>query len=853
MTRPLAAVPLLLAVGAAGAADPAIEKKIDDLLAKMNAKAKIHFVCREYRAASKEAPRIDWGALELGEGNPCWADGGVGMSWGITKSGLAYPCGTCQSACWDEATFYALGEALASDARTLGVEVLLAPMINIYRHPHAGRNFETLGEDPYLVSRNTVNIIKGIQAGGICACPKVFVCNNMEIDRRNDSSEVDERTLREIYFPAQKAAVREADAAVIMSGYNRVNGIYCSHHAWLNNTVLRDEWGFGGINLSDWGGTHDGVKACKGGLDWEMPSPKHMNAATLLPALEKGLITEKMLDDKLRHILRILYRYGQIGPDRRYRRLPKRPPTTGPQNRPTALRIAREGITLLKNERDLLPLDAGKVKSLLVCGRRGRTYNGGGGSSSVHAERVVSTLDGLRQIVGGKVEIIHRDYAGLFRDDYDPEQVLKKGKGCFRCRDTRDWKTKPGLLAQFHAGEGIDGKPVFTTVVDEGVDWGDPSKWPAEVPDGVFTVHLIADATTCRGPVRLALRCTGKVRVWDSFHIHYRKNDSDPKVLDALRDNDNLFFTKVIDPHKNFRLQFCGVKGKARLQFGVEPQPPRQEQAWGVPEVDAAVVCVFREGGEGMDVPFTMSRAMEDLIRLVAAHVPNTTVVVFAGSSVAAAEWIDKVPSVVMGYYPGQEGGQAVAEILFGKVNPSGKLPFVWEKRVEDNPSHAYVKRIKEEGCAWHKVYYKEGVFIGYRGMEKAGVEPLFPFGHGLSYTTFEYADLKVDVEQETPEPSVKVSYTVKNTGKTAGAEATQLYVGDVECSVPRPVKELKRFRKVRLDPGERKKVELTLGASAFAFWHPGKKQWTVEPGRFTILVGSSSRDIRLEGRCDLR
>jgi beta-glucosidase len=581
-----------------------------------------------------------------------------------------------------------------------------------------------------------------------------------------------------------------------------------------------------------------------------MPSPKYMNAETLLPALAKGEITEKMLDDKVRHILRIFYRYGLIGPDRRYPRRSEYPLGPGPHNRPVALQIARESITLLKNEMNLLPLDASRVKRLLVCGRHARTFNGGGGSSAVHAERVVSTLDGLRQLLGDRVEIIHRDHAGLFQDDYDPEVVLTKG--CFRCRDTRDWKTKPGLLAEFYKGEGIGEKPVFTTVVDQGVDWGNPHKWPAEVPDGVFTVHLIGSMTSHSQPVRLALRCTGKVRVWDHYHIHYRKNDSDPKVLDAWQDNENLFFTKVIDPHKNFRLEFCGVKGKARLQFGAEPRPWQQERSPDVPAVDAAIVCVFRDGQEGQDMSYAMSRDMDEMIRLVATHVPNTTVVIFAGSSVATANWIDEVPSVIMGYYPGQEGGLAVAEVLFGKVNPSGKLPFVWEKRVEDNPSHPYFQRIEEEGCPFHKVFYKEGIFLGYRGLERAGVEPLFPFGHGLSYTTFEYSDLTVRVKQTAPHPLVKVAFNVKNIGARAGAEAAQLYVGDVQPSVPRPVKELKAFNKVRLKPGESAKVELVLDNTAFHFWHPDTKQWTVEPGEFNIFVGSSSRDIRLKDNCRL-
>ncbi len=662
----VAALALIASLAAAVVADPA--ERAENILHRMTLEERIDALGGFHGYSIREIPRLGVPRIKM-------SDGPVGVRL------TAYPAAICLAASFDPKLAERYGTALGRDSRGRGVHVLLAPAMNMYRTPQGGRNFEYLGEDPYLAGRIAAAEVKGIQAEGVLATVKHFACNNQENDRDAVDAQVDERTLREIYLPAFQAAIRDGGAQCVMDAYNKVNGVHCTQHPFLNIQVLRKEWGFTGIVLSDWGATHDALGAATGGLDLEMPKAEFMNKTRLLPLIESGALKASLIDDKVRHILTTIIAAGFL--DRPQER--KDIPANDPAGVATALDTARAGIVLLKNSGAVLPLDPASSRRIAVIGPNGHpAVWGGGGSSHMYPSRAVSVYDGIRQV--------------------------------------------PGISATFARG----------------------------APD------LNAAVAAARG-------------------------------------------------------------------------------------ADAAVVCIgFNQDreGEGGDRDYALPAGQAKLIRAVAEANPRTIVLLFGGGGVSWSGWLDRVPALLHVWYPGQEGGRAIADILFGVVNPSGKLPATFERRPEDNPSAPWYMRDEDAGAK--RAVYGEGIFVGYRGYDRAGVEPQFCFGHGLSYTTFEYENLKVAPAAE-QEP-VMVSFTVRNTGARAGAEVAQVYVGQRSPSVPRPPKELKGFVKVVLAPGESSRVTVNLPPNAFAFWHPGRKAWTVEPGIFDIPVGASSRDIRLRG-----
>ena len=666
-----AVLPLFLFMAAAravAATDPA--ERAESILRMMTLEEKIDYLGGIHGYSIRGIERLGLPRIRM-------ADGPVGVRT------TAYPAAICLAASFDPEMAERYGTALGRDSRGGGVHILLAPAMNIYRTPQGGRNFEYLGEDPFLAGRMAAAEVRGIQAEGVLATVKHFAANNQEIDRDTVDAQVDERALREIYLPAFRAAITEGGAHCVMDAYNKLNGIYCAQQPFLNIEVLRREWGFTGIVMSDWGAVHDALGAATGGLDLEMPSGKFMNKERLAPLIGSGAISAALIDEKVRHILTTIIAAGFLDRPQARRDIPE----NDPAGVETALETARAGIVLLKNSGALLPLDPGSALRIAVIGPNGHpAVWGGGGSSYAYASRAVSVFDGIRQV--------------------------------------------RGIRATFTGGKGAGGR-----------------------------AEAVAAA---RG-------------------------------------------------------------------------------------ADAAVVCVgFNKDSEteGWDRDYELPAGQVKLISAVAAANPRTIVLLFGGGGVDWAGWLDQVPAVLHVWYPGQEGGRAIADILFGVVNPSGKLPATFERRLRDNPSAPYYMR--ETDAAAKRAVYGEGIFVGYRGYDQAGIEPQFCFGHGLSYTTFEYADLTL--APATGREAVTVSFTLRNTGPRAGAEAAQVYVGQRTPSVPRPPKELKGFAKVVLSPGETKKVTVILPPEAFAFWHPVRKAWVVEPGAFDILVGASSRDIRLRG-----
>ena len=651
--------------------DKKIEKRVEKILSQMTLEEKIKMIGGKPNMSIFPNERL--GIPEI-----IMSDGPMGAR--CYGPATAFPAGIGLAASWNVDLAGEMGRAMGRECRARGVHILLGPGVNIYRAPMCGRNFEYFGEDPYLASRTTVAFVQGVQEEGVVATAKHFAANNQEYDRHHTSSDVDERTLHEVYLAAFRAAVTDANVGAIMNSYNPLNGIHCSENRHLLTEILKEQWGFTGLVMSDWGSTYDGVAAANGGLDLEMPFASFMNAEALIPAIRDGRVKMKNIDDKVRRILRVIIRMGFL--DRP--QLVKSFPLYSADSSRVALEAAREGIVLLKNERNLLPLDRKKIKSIAVIGPTAHpAVPGGGGSSLVTPFRAVSILDG----------IMHK------------------------------------------AGKDI-------------------------------TVHYSPDIKRIQN---LAAQC------------------------------------------------------------------------------DAAIVCVGHNPAtesEGFDRSFGLPEGQEDLIRAVTRANPKTIVIVTAGGNVDIGAWLKHVPGLIHAWFPGQEGGAAIAEILFGDVNPSGKLPATFEKRWEDSAVYqSYYDEDKDK-----RVEYKEGVFIGYRHFDKYHKEPLFPFGFGLSYTKFRYSNLRLSGKTLKPGQSLKLSVDVTNTGRCEGKEAIQLYVRDVKATVDRPVKELKGFAKISLRPRQKKTVRFTLDESHLSFYHVASKDFKAESGEFEVLVGSSSRDIHLKG-----
>jgi beta-glucosidase len=769
------------------------------------------------------------------------SDGPVGVhDYGPTT---AYPAGIALAASWDTDLARRVGESMGDDARARGVHFILGPGLNIYRAPMAGRNFEYLGEDPYLASRIVVPLVEGIQGRGVIATIKHFAGNNQEYDRQKISSDIDERTLREIYLPAFEAAVREAQAGAIMDAYNLVNGVYMTANNHLNNEIVKQEWGFDGIIMSDWTATHDGIAAANGGLDLEMPSAVYMTPKILLPAITSGQVSMATIDDKVRRILRKAIQFGFLD----HGQMDTSIPLYNQHSREVALEEARGSMVLLKNENHILPLDRKTIKTIAVIGPE--VYPavvGGGGSSSVAPFNAVSYLEGIANYLGPNARVLSAS-DGLTLDEVINRTQFLTSPGGPR-----------GLKAEYFDNHELQGMPALTRT-DEKIDfdWGEDSYSATGDPDHFsarWNGYFVPEVST-------------------SYKFYLSPNDgarlyvNDKLVLEdtGTHTKNLVFYTTSLQervPYK-IRLEYFKNARTAAMRFGAVPaeQPPlvgSGGRTMGVKateaaaQADAVILCVgftpWLEG-EASDRSFRLPGDQDDLIRQIAALNKNVIVVVTAGGNVAMTEWIDKVPGLIQAWYPGEEGGLALAQLLFGEFSPSGKLPVSFERRWEDSAVfNSYYPKKGEQ-----RVEYKEGVFLGYRHFDRSDVKPLFPFGYGLSYTTFKYGNLDVTPASGDLSAPVTVSFDVTNTGPVAGSEVAELYVGESHSSVPRPAKELKGFSKVPLQPGETKRVTLNLDRRAFSFYDVKKRDWNADPGTFAILVGSSSAQIELRGSFSLK
>ena len=699
-----------------------VEDRVKDALSKMTMEEKVAMCHAQSKFSSKGVPRLGIPEVWTDDGphglrEEVFWDEWSGAKW-TNDSCTAFPALTCLAASFNPDMALAYGKSIGEEARYRNKTVLLGPGVNIYRTPLNGRNFEYMGEDPYLSSRMVVPYIQGVQQNGVSACVKHFALNNQEINRMTINVEVSDRALREIYLPAFKAAVVEGKAWSIMGSYNQFRGEHCCHNDLLLNKILKGEWGFDGVVISDWGGVHNSDQSVNNGLDLEMGTStdgltskgklaysEYYLANPFLKGLKSGKYSEELLNDKVRRILKLIFR-TTMSANRPFGKF------VSPEHSDAARQIAEQGIVLLKNEKQLLPIQVGKYKKIAVIGENAtRSLTIGGGSSSLKVAYEVSPLQGFINKFGADHIIYAKGYA---------------------------------------SGKSENGREAAS--------------------------KLNADSLSS-------------------------------VAVAAAKDADVVLFVGGLNKNHN---QDC-------------------------------------EGGDrkSLDLPFGQDKLIAALL-----NVNKNLVVILNSGNAVAMPWVNEVPAILQGWYLGSEAGNAMANVICGDVNPSGKLPFSFPKKLEDNAAQSFGKESYPGDNGKEK--YMEDILVGYRWFDTKKITPLFAFGHGLSYTTFEYGKIKTDKTTYAGTESVILTFSLKNTGKVRGAEAAQVYISDVKSSVLRPLKELKSFSKVMLEPGESKQVVINLAVKDWAFFNDKTQQWDIEAGKFTIMVGASSSDIRQKVSVDV-
>jgi beta-glucosidase len=831
LKRLLAIAALALLLTASGMAQSAaspdeIERRVASILSQMTMEEKIDLLGGVDDFYIRGVPRLNLPRFKMADG-----------PFGVRNYGPATTMagGIGLAATWNPALAERVGEQIGRDARAKGVHFLLGPGVNIYRAPMNGRNFEYFGEDPFLASRIAVGYIKGVQGQGVCATVKHFTGNNSEFDRHNVDDIIDQRTLHEIYLPVFEAAVKEAHVCAIMDAYNLVNGQHMTQNAALNNDVVKKDWGFKGIIMSDWTSTYDAVAAANGGLDLEMPSGKFMNRENLLPAIRQGKVSVATIDDKVRRILRLAAQFGWLDRNQTDLSIPR----YNFEGRQAALQAARESIVLLKNEGPLLPLNKGKIKSVAVIGPDAHpALPVAGGSAQVQPFTSVSLLDALSNYLLGAATVYYNQGVPTLSDMADATNFATAATG-----------GEPGIRVEYFPNENLEGKPLGSHV-EKHVNFGRGGGLPGNTGSDRWTGYY---APKRAGEHDIFIESTGEDGGFYRLYIDGKLVFDNWKMATALMDSATLQLDakphKIVLEHHG-RSDWLGTK----LRLGIVPHDEilDREAKPLAEKADMVVVAVGFDPeteSEGADRMFRLPPGQEQLVQEMQAANKNIVVVITSGGAVDMNSWQDRVPAVLQAWYPGEAGGTALAEILFGDVNPSGHLPASFERRWEDNPVHdSYYPK---PGTT--KVPYKEGVFVGYRGYERSGKKPLFPFGYGLSYTTFSYSNLSIQ-NGVTKSGSnsfwfAQVSFDVTNTGQRDGAEVAQVYVSGPHSSVERPAKELKGFTKIQLKPGEKRTVTLMLDKRALSYYDVASKQWRADPGIYEVMVGSSSADIQLRGR----
>jgi beta-glucosidase len=810
-----------------------IDRRADALLAKLTLEQKIKLIGGVDSMFTHAMPQIGLPRLKM-------SDGPVGVRvWGPS---IAYAGGIGLAASWDPALARKVGVALGHDARARGVNILLGPGVDMYRAPMNGRNFEYFGEDPYLASEIAVGYIDGLQSQDVAATIKHYAMNDAEYDRQHENAIVGARALREIYLPVFEAAVKQAHVGAFMDSYNLINGEYATANKFLNTEVLRHDWGFRGIMMSDWGAAHDAISDANSGLDLEMPDARYMNAANLLPAIKAGKVSEATIDDKVRRILRVAIRFGWIDHDQTDLNISK----YSRQSIDTALDSARESIVLLKNQDNLLPLDLDKIHTIALIGPDTfPAQASAGGSGHVTAIAPVSFLEGLTRSLP-HTKILWNSGVKDLSDLLGGRRFSRGQSGNF---STDAQGTHPGLTQEEFDSGKITGNPDRTSVVPAVRFWGgSPFGPPSRKKIAVRWTGYYTPKTS--GPQEFITASIAR----DTYQLYVDGKE----VLEGLPGRGEPQSVEINLPAGNavpVRLDYEPETSRIRIGFNALPaadmlDPDATKIAARADVVVLAVGFDSETEGEGHDRTYALPPGQEALIKAVAAANPHTIVDLTSGGSVATADWLDRAPAFVASWYGGSEAGTALADVLAGRVDPSGKLPITWWKRVQDNPT--WNNYYEEPGT--RDVHYREGIFLGYRAYGHDGQPaPLFPFGYGLSYTTFAFSNLRVSPTTASPNGPITVSFDVKNTGSRAGSEVAQVYVSDPSATVPRPEIELKGFERVALEPGATTRVSVRLNQRSLAYWDVKTNGWKVDPGSFVVSVGDSSENLPLKEKFTVR
>ena len=824
---------------AAGKLDPAVEARVDSLLRQMTLDEKIDLIGGQNPFRMHGVERLKIPVFQM-------ADGPVGAH--IPAPTIAYAGGIGLAASWDRTLARNIGVQLGRDSRSRGANFLLGPGVNIYRAPMNGRNFEYFGEDPFLASAMAVGYIEGVQSTGVSATVKHFLGNNSEFGRHTTNSVIDERALHEIYEPAFEASVKVAHVGAIMDAYNLTNGAHMTQNAPLNIDTAKKSWGFNGLIMSDWNAVYDSVAAFNGGLDLEMPFSLYFSREKVHAALSSGAIATATLDDKVRRILRVAVDFGWLDK-------PQFDPTIPRYNldgRAVSRQGVLEGTVLLTNAQSTLPFSKSQIHRLALIGPNAAlTQTTGGGSGEVVSFAPQSLLVGLSNKLAGSADVLYS------RGLYTGVQLAR----LTHFSTDADGKTA-GVQHEFFDNGKLEGKAT-STAVDQAMTLAGTTRREPEEQEALALHSTLSTSIYSQKPT--SDRFTGYYTAASAEdHLFFVQTERPFRMLV----DDKLVFDNTVIPkqiltqtrlplsqgaHKVV-LELLGGGRTGGLRFsllvGVAPvstlvDPQTLEVAKNADAVVLSVGFNNSQETEGGDRGFDLPLGQDELIQQVAALGKKTVVVLNAGGSVDITPWKDKVGAILQSWYPGEDGGTAVAELLFGEASPSGHLPISWESKITDNPSfEAYYPQPGKLD-----IDYRDGIYVGYRGYDHLHRKPLFPFGYGLSYTTFAFSGLEV-----TPHgPGLAtVRFAVKNTGSVAGATVAQVYVSAPNSTVDRPEKELKGFERLSLQPGESRDVAVELTPRDFSYFDTKAGDWKAVAGQYAIRVGERSDLLPLTGKVSI-
>jgi beta-glucosidase len=802
---------------------------IEELLDQMTLEEQVGLLAGADFWTTVPVERLGVPKIKVTDG-PNGARGGGSLVGGVKSA--CFPVGIALGASWDVGLARAVGVALAEEARTKAARVLLGPTVNIQRSGLNGRNFECYSEDPHLTAELAVAYVEGLQSLGVAATVKHFVGNESEIERTTISSDIGERSLREIYLPPFEAAVKRAGAWAVMTGYNRLNGTFASEHRWLIEELLRGEWGFDGLVMSDWFGSHSTESTVNAGLDLEMPGPTRDRGARLVAAVAAGRVRAETVRARARNVLRLIERVGGFTDPA----MPAERAVDEPRHRRLIREAGAAGAVLLKND-GILPLERAAVGAVAVIGPNAAEARVmGGGSAQINAHYRVSPLEGVRAALAGSNRIVHV-------------------RGCGNDRLVA--RVEGPVEVELHDGVACEGPVVGSSVEPFGeMFWGDR---PEGVAGDAFSARIRARfrpeaggehvfGVTSAGLAKLYVDGALVVNSWDGW-------TRGPSNFFGTA-NEEVRASRTLEAGRDYAIEVvyrtpeaAAGLGVRALRFGVE-RPLGDE---GIEEAvaraagaDVAIVCVGRSGEwdcEGNDLPgLALPGRQDELVARVAAANPRTVVVLQTGGPVLMP-WLGEVAAVVQAWYPGQEAGNAVADVLFGDAEPGGRLPQTFPRRLEENSAFTS-DPLTYPGKDGH-VAYREGVFVGYRHFDRAGTGTLFPFGFGLSYTTFGWGPVTLSAPTLQPGGSVTVTVPVTNIGERAGSDVVQIYVRPLESRVERPVKELRGFAKLALGPGESGEAAVTLTARDLAFFDADAGSWLATAGHYEVLAASDAESVR--------